>query len=268
MQKKGHPYHLVEPSPWPVVMSLSLLALTISLVFFLRGSWLSACIFFVSVASTLLIMFMWWRDVVHESFVQKQHTTEVANGLKMGMIVFIISEIVFFGVFFLALAKFQFYPLDVIKNVEVVSKGAWIPDGIKTVDAWGLPFFNTLILLLSGTTINSANYALKNKKRREFLRNLLYTILLGIVFLCVQIFEYTHVSFGIQSGMVYASNFYIITGFHGVHVAIGVIFLTVNYVRGIAGHFRPSSKNLGFKFAEWYWHFVDIVWVLLFIFLY
>ena len=185
----------------------------------------------------------------------------------LSLLLFILSEIMFFFGLFFSYFYARLFPVGILDGVWPIKEGIWPPAGIKTFDPWDLPLMNTLILLLSGTTITWAHHALIYNKKTDFLRALRYTIILGILFTCFQAYEYHHAAFKFTDG-VYASNFYMATGFHGVHVIVGTIFLIVCYIRGKKGHFFDGKNHLGFDFAAWYWHFVDVVWLFLFIFLY
>lgn len=252
---KKHPYHLVEPSPWPFVSSLAALLLTIGAVLQMHRH--GPYLLIIGITLLLYSMFGWWRDVIKESF--KEHTSEVKLGLRYGMVLFIISEIMFFVSFFWAYFDASLFPTEATGHM-------WPPKGIKTIDPFDLPYLNTLLLLLSGTTITWAHHALIENDTKTALKQLLYTVGLGVVFLGVQILEYSHAPFGFKDG-IYPSTFYLATGFHGLHVFIGVVFLFVCWLRMKKGHFSPND-HFGFEAAAWYWHFVDVVWLFLFITIY
>jgi cytochrome c oxidase subunit 3 len=180
---------------------------------------------------------------------------------------FILTEVMFFFAFFFSYFKSALFPVDILEDVWAVKPGVWPPAGIEKLEAWNLPFMNTLILLLSGTTVTWAHHALLNNNRKEVVQGLTCTVLLGIAFTLFQAIEYHHASFKITDG-VYPSNFYMATGFHGAHVIIGTIFLTVCLFRARQGGFDNGKGHLGFEFAAWYWHFVDVVWLFLFVFVY
>ena len=267
MAKKNHPYHIVEPSPWPIATSFVLLLLALSAV----GVMKEVAYFNIALLLSLLLLAtcagLWWRDVISEACQPGTYTFEVKNGLRMGVMLFIASEVMFFGAFFGSIFKNKLLPnkaLDGFWPEKIVS---WVPASFQEFDPWNLPFTNTLILLLSSTTLAWAEYSLKEQNKQDLLRGLKYTILLGILFTCLQAFEYIHAPFKLTDS-VFTSDFYIITGFHGVHVIIGTIFLSICYFRSLLGHFDDKKSHLGFEFAVWYWHFVDIVWLMLFVFLY
>jgi len=225
----------------------------------------------------------WWRDVVRESVVRGDHTPVVKLGLRYGMILFIDSEVMFFFAWFWAFFNSALFPAD-------VSIGQWPPQGIVTFDPWHFPLLNTLILLTSGATVTWAHHEILNKNRKGAIQGLIITVLLGMSFTAVQAYEYSHAAFTfglnhaqlvpftdeahkhLTAGMgnlnaIYGSAFFMATGFHGMHVIIGTIFLIVCLGRAIAGHFTPA-RHFGFEAAAWYWHFVDVVWLFLFAWIY
>jgi cytochrome c oxidase subunit 3 len=249
----GHPYHLVNPSPWPLLSAFSAGLLAIGTVMGMHGGgwWLSP----IGGLCVLACMYVWWRDVIKEAVVEKAHTPVVKIGLRYGMSLFIASEVMFFVAFFWAYFSSGLYPAE-------ATGFQWPPKGIHTVDPWDLPLLMTLILLLSGTTVTWAHHAILENKQADAIKALGITVLLGISFTCVQVFEYAHPHFSLHDG-IYPSTFYIATGFHGAHVIIGTIFLAVCYFRTRLGHFTPKS-HFGLEAAAWYWHFVDVVWLFLF----
>ncbi len=267
-----HDYHLVDPSPWPLIGAFSALMMFTGLVLFLHDYEIGKILMPAGLFMVLFTMYVWWKDVVREGLVGKNHTGIVRHGLRLGMALFIVSEVMFFFVFFWSFFQSSLAPMLVFEGAHIfelgkaVKAGAWPPAGLKTLDPWDLPFLNTLILLLSGTTITWAHYALLKNNRRDLIRGLAITVLLGIIFTCVQVYEYQHAQFGFKDG-IYPSNFFMATGFHGAHVLIGTIFLAICLVRAIRGQFSPEG-HLGFEFAAWYWHFVDVVWLFLFSFVY
>lgn len=221
----------------------------------------------IGLVSLVLCVYCWWRDVVKEGLIGKHHTEAVQMGLRIGMALFIISEVMFFFAFFFSFFKSSLFPVGILEGLWVVKEGSWPPAGIQTLDPWDIPFLNTLILLLSGTTVTWAHYAVMEGNQKDSVTALGYTILLGAFFSCMQAYEYFHAHFKLSDG-VYAANFYLATGFHGLHVIIGTIFLAVCYFRAKRGDFQKGNGHLGFEFAAWYWHFVDVVWLFLFTFVY
>ncbi|MGI4775488.1 MAG: cytochrome c oxidase subunit 3, partial [Janthinobacterium lividum] len=195
------------------------------------------------------------------------HTEPVRMGLRIGMGLFIISEMMFFFAFFFAYFRSSIFPVGILDGVWVVKDGVWPPPEIQTFDPWDIPFINTLVLLLSGTTVTWAHYAMEENNQKDCITALGITVLLGIFFSLMQAYEYHHASFKLRDG-IYAANFYLATGFHGIHVIIGTIFLGVCYLRAKRGDFAENRGHLGFEFAAWYWHFVDVVWLFLFTFVY
>jgi cytochrome c oxidase subunit III len=286
---KHHDYHLVNPSPWPAVGATGAFITAVGLVIWMRsmggGSGLfgmhGPTVFFAGVAFLLFTMLMWWRDVVKEAH-GGDHTPVVQLHLRYGMILFIASEVMFFVAWFwayfdAALFPAGIYPLDeagkeVIGMVDrnTLTGGHWPPapsDAFRgTFDPWGLPLVNTLILLTSGTTVTWAHHALLENNRNGLKWGLLLTIVLGVLFTACQAYEYAHAGFK-YAGHIYGATFFMATGFHGAHVIIGTAFLTVCLFRALAGHFTPK-QHFGFEAAAWYWHFVDVVWLFLFMCIY
>jgi len=252
---KGHEYHLVDPSPWPVVGAFAALVLAVGAIMFMHdiagGTWT----FIAGFILVLATMFAWWRDVVREGEFEGHHTPIVQIGLRYGMALFIASEVMFFVAWFWAFFNASLFP-----TAEM--GGVWPPEGIETFDPWHLPFLNTIILLTSGVTVTWAHHALREGKRNQVIQGLALTVILGLTFSAVQAYEYAHAPFGFTEG-IYSSTFFMATGFHGAHVIIGTIFLIVCLWRAWLGHFKPDH-HFGFEAAAWYWHFVDVVWLFLF----
>ncbi len=264
--KAHHPFHLVELSPWPILTAFSLLALTGGGAFWLHNYSLGMAATIIGAICVIACAYYWWRDVIHEGKVGKFHNKYVQNGLRIGMALFIMSEVMFFFAFFFAYFYSSNFPLEIFEGFWPVSDGVWPPKNIETFDPWHLPFMNTLILLLSGTSVTWAHHAILEKNREDAVIALSITVGLGALFSLLQAFEYSHAAFGLKDG-IYAANFYLATGFHGVHVIVGTIFLSVCLYRARRGDFLKGN-HLGFEFAAWYWHFVDVVWLFLFIFVY
>jgi cytochrome c oxidase subunit III len=263
-----HPYHLLEPSPYPILTSFSLLALVVAGLSWMKGFQFGAPLTALASAALLACCFYWWRSTIREGLIDKAHNPVVQNGLRFGMAMFIASELMFFVAFFWAFFNASLFPKIHIEDTWDVLTGMamWPPAGIQTFSAWDLPFLNTLILLLSGTTVTWAHHSLLHGKNADVIKGLALTVALGLTFTALQALEYSHATFGLKDG-IYGSTFYLATGFHGAHVIIGTIFLAVNLVRAIRGTLTPSG-HLGFEFASWYWHFVDVVWLFLFVFVY
>jgi cytochrome c oxidase subunit 3 len=261
---KQHDYHLVDPSPWPIVGSVAALILAVGLISWMHNIFAAAPLVFAAGSiGVLYTMVGWWREVIIEAEYRGYHTRVVQISHRYGMILFIASEVMFFVAWFWAYFNTALFPhdaLDVVRS-EFVG-GVWPPKGIQTFDPWHLPLFNTLILLTSGTTVTWAHHALLENDREGLKWGLICTIILGVAFTCVQAFEYTHAAFS-YGGNIYGATFFMATGFHGAHVIIGSIFLMVCLGRALAGQFNPK-QHLGLEFAAWYWHFVDVVWLFLF----
>jgi len=264
--KPKHDFHLVNPSPMPIFGALSVLVLATGALLFMHNKPYGNIALPAGFILLFTTMYFWWRDVVKEGLVEKSHTKIVQNGLRIGMALFILSEVMFFFAFFFSFFKASLLPVDILSGVWPSAEGVWPPEGIKTFDPWEIPFMNTLILLLSGTTVTWAHHALVHGHRKGLIHGLSWTVFLGVTFTCLQAYEYTHAAFGFKDG-IYASNFYMATGFHGFHVIMGTIFLTVCLFRAKNGQLTPTG-HLGFEFAAWYWHFVDVVWLFLFICIY
>jgi cytochrome c oxidase subunit 3 len=254
-----HSFHLVDPSPWPIFTAFSLLMLTFGTTMYLHGY---AGGFFLShfgFVMVLFMMFCWWRDVIREATFEGQHTRRVQKGLRMGMILFILSEVMFFFAFFWAFFHFSFNPSS-------TAGGIWPPASIFILDPWKIPLLNTVLLLSSGASVTWAHHAIVLGSKHQASVALIVTILLAIIFTGLQAFEYVTAPFSISDG-AYASAFYMTTGFHGFHVFVGTLFLAVCLIRLYFNHFT-REHHLGFEAAAWYWHFVDVVWLFLFITIY
>ncbi len=335
-----HDYHLVNPSPWPLLTSVALFILAVGFVVFAKGFvtnpadvisqfyaspdaakaamaggadgvlahvkantdflkkpadeqaqilanfstannwfWLlgkkTGLVLLLGFASVALVAASWWRDVIKESRAG-DHTPVVQIGLRYGMILFILSEVMFFVAWFWIFFEGALW--NEVRTLSTVPEVAeawakWPPEGVEAVDAWHLPLLNTLILLLSGTTVTWAHHALIEGNRKSATTGLFLTILLGATFTAIQAYEYNHIlhheyfGFGGGAGGLYGSAFFMATGFHGAHVLVGTIFLIVCLIRLMKGQFTPQ-KHFGFEAAAWYWHFVDVVWLFLFAFIY
>jgi len=282
-----HPYHLVTPSPWPIVGSIGAFLMLGGAVFWMNSGANKffgplagqPYVFIVGFVLVLYTMAGWWRDVVRESVVLKEHSPVTKLGMRFGMVLFIASEVMFFLAWFWAYFNFKLFPND-------VGIGQWPPAGIVTLDPWHFPLLNTLILLTSGTTVTWAHHAIQHGDRKGAVQGLLLTVLLGLSFTAVQAYEYSHAPFtfgfnhlalapftdpahvNLAAGAgnfeaIYGSTYVMATGFHGMHVIIGTIFLIVCLFRAMAGQFTPE-RHFGFEAAAWYWHFVDVVWLFLF----
>ncbi len=251
-----HPYHLPDPSPWPILGSLGGFLTVFGII--LAAHFGNYVVLVLGLLTVLATMFFWWRDVLKEGAVPGAHSAIVRLGLRYGMTLFIASEVMFFVGFFWAYFNFLIFP-ETQGNGQTV----WPPSTVHTFDPFHLPLLNTMILLLSGTTVTWAHHALLEGDRKNLIRGLGITILLGITFTICQAIEYSHAPFKFVGGGVYASTFFLATGFHGFHVIVGTCFLAVCWFRARAGGLTPE-RHFGFEAAAWYWHFVDVVWLFLF----
>ena len=257
MQKNYHSYHLVTYSPWPFIIGINTLSMMIGAVLFFHYS--KDKLFFFGLIVTLVSMGLWFRDIIRESSFQGLHTVRVQKGLKYGMILFIVSEVLFFFSFFWA-----YFHSTLSPSIEI---GCFWPSlGINSIDPFGVPLLNTSILLGSGATVTWAHFSIVKGDRASLILSLLITLILGFIFTLVQLTEYVNLSFCFSDG-IYGSCFFLTTGFHGLHVIIGTIFLFVNLIRIFLNQLS-SNHHIGFEFAIWYWHFVDVVWLFLFICVY
>jgi cytochrome c oxidase subunit III len=253
-------YYFVHPSHYPIMAAFSAMFVLMGIIFAAHfGNYILLAL---GVLSALATMFVWFRTVVRESLIPGAHSLLDLISVRYGMTLFICSEVMFFVAFFWAFFNFAIFP----ENVAGSTHAVWPPEGVRTFDPFSLPFLNTLILLLSGTTITWAHHALIENDRRSLAIGLTATIILGISFTCCQAIEYSHAPFKLSGG-IFPSVFFLATGFHGFHVIVGTIFLIVCWVRVQAGQFTPR-RHFGFEAAAWYWHFVDVVWLFLFVCVY
>ena len=251
-----HQFHLVDPSPWPLIASLGAFMLTTGLVLYMHrmiGGWglLMNGLFLI-----IYVMYVWWRDVVREATYEEHHTFVVQRGLRLGMVLFIASEVMFFFAFFWAFFHSSLAP---VHNIG----GVWPPKSIVAMDTYTIPLTNTVLLLSSGATVTWSHHAIILNAKRQNVISLLFTLILAILFTYFQGLEYVSAPFNI-SDSVYGSCFYMATGFHGFHVFVGTCALIVSLVRIVLNH-NTNTHHFGFESAIWYWHFVDVVWLFLFI---
>ncbi|WP_397584078.1 cytochrome c oxidase subunit 3 [Sphingorhabdus sp.] len=280
---KNHDYHILPPSITPLLGSFSALTMFFGLVMWMHPEQFSygSLVFGLGFISVMYTFYAWWNDVIHEAHAG-DHTPVVQLHLRYGMIMFIASEVMFFVAWFWAWFDYSLFPvpLELVKDAEthaftvtnlIGQEGAaalmqWPPKGLEVLDSMKLPLLNTLILLCSGTTVTWAHHALIHGDREGLKKGLWLTIFLGLLFSSIQAYEYAEAPFPF-AGLNYGTAFFMATGFHGFHVIVGTIFLAVCLARTYKGHFTPQ-QHFGFEAAAWYWHFVDVVWLFLFITIY
>nr|QKK69303.1 cytochrome c oxidase subunit III [Anterhynchium abdominale] len=257
MNLTNHPFHLVTLSPWPILLSFNLMFLFIGFI-----KWFNYYNFYLMMYSFLLlfmILLQWWRDVTRESTFQGCHTMSVINNMRMGMILFIISEIFFFISLF-----WTYFHSSLAPSIEIGM--LWPPKGIKMFNPYDIPLLNSIILISSGMTISWSHYSMISNKMKNSFLSLNITILLGLIFSFFQYIEYNEAPFTISDSS-FGSIFFLTTGFHGLHVIIGTMFLIICSIRMISNHFS-FKHHFGFEAAIWYWHFVDIVWLFVYSWIY
>nr|YP_004935010.1 cytochrome c oxidase subunit III [Salinator rhamphidia]AEQ93896.1 cytochrome c oxidase subunit III [Salinator rhamphidia] len=251
------PFHLVEFSPWPLLASFAILCMPVGLCYFIRGGTMT--LMTLGLAATAVIATVWWRDVVREATFQGFHGSYVAQGLKVGVGLFIVSEVCFFFAFFWA-----YFHSSLAPSIEIGAH--WPPSGISPLEAFQVPLLNTSVLLLSGVSITWTHHSIEEGNRPSAIQGLALTLALGLYFLFLQYGEYAETSFAI-SDSIYGSSFFLATGFHGTHVAVGATFLFVCLLRLSSLHY-DKDHHVGFLSSAWYWHFVDVVWLFLYVSIY
>lgn len=254
-----HPFHLVDPSPWPFLSSCAVFTTTVGAVMYMHMYMYGGWVLTLGFLGILYSMFVWWRDVIREATYQGHHTLAVQTSMRYGMLLFIVSEVMFFLAFFWA-----FFNASLAPSIELGS--VWPPQGIEALNPWEVPFLNTLLLLSSGASVTWAHHAILAGAHTQATQSLILTLILAFLFTGLQGVEYLEAPFTI-SDSVYGSTFYLATGFHGFHVLVGSLFLAVCLGRHLQGHFT-KAHHFGFEAAAWYWHFVDVVWLGLFIVVY
>nr|YP_011008304.1 cytochrome oxidase subunit III [Ishige okamurae]WBP70205.1 cytochrome oxidase subunit III [Ishige okamurae] len=255
-KNQKHPFHIVSRSPWPILVSFSVLFTVIGFVGYCHTIKNSLLLFFSGLVLLLSGLCCWWRDVIREATFEGKHTKAVQRGIYIGMILFIISEAMFFFAFFWAFFSSAINPVPQIG-------GVWPPAGLTPINPLGLPLLNTFILLTSGATVTCCHHSIVGGLRKRALLSLFSTVCLGMLFTGFQYVEYLRAPFSISDG-IYGSIFYMLTGFHGFHVIVGTIFLIVGLIRLYHGHFS-QKRHIGFETAAWYWHFVDVVWIIVYL---
>ncbi len=278
---KQHDYHLLDPSPWPLVASIAAFFLAVGTVVWLKGesgvdfgafTLTGSYLMYASLIAVVITSCFWWADMIRESVHDQAYTPVVRLHFRYAMLLFISSEVMFFVAFFWAYFDAALFPdyVQAIAGSDIktglvarneATGGIFPPKGTHTFNPWDLPLINTLILLLSGTTVTWAHHALLNNDRKGLISGLVITVCLGVLFTILQAVEYAEAPFTLDS--TYGTYFFLATGFHGFHVIIGTIFLCVILFRALNGHFTQKN-HFGFEAAAWYWHFVDVVWLFLF----
>ena len=253
----NHPFHLVTLRPWPLIIALNLITLLIGVIKWFHE--FNNNLLILRLIFIILTIYQWWRDVIRESTFQGIHTTFVIKLIRLGIILFIISEIFFFISFF-----WTFFHISLSPRIEIGNK--WPPLIINSFNPYNIPLLNTIILLSSGISITWRHYKILSNNLKERLKSIIITIILGIYFTLLQYFEYKEASFTIADS-IYGRIFFITTGFHGIHVIIGTLFIITSILRLNYNQFS-IYHHFGFEARSWYWHFVDVVWLFLYIFIY
>jgi len=280
-------YYVPHGTHWPIIGSIGLTTTVVGFARFLHGSEMT--VMFVGIAILIFMLYGWFGQVINES-ISGLYNKQVDMSFRLGMGWFIFSEVMFFGAFFGALFYARAYSIPWLGGASNNDATAWLlwPDfnavwplleapmaekfasANKAMGAWGLPAINTALLLTSGLTVTLAHHALRRDDRVPLVYWLLATVALGFLFVGLQALEYSHaygeLNLRMDSG-IYGSTFYMLTGFHGFHVTMGATMLLVIMIRAMKGHFTPDN-HFGFEAVAWYWHFVDVVWLGLFIFVY
>eukprot|EP01130_Rhizamoeba_saxonica_P015608 TRINITY_DN704_c0_g2_i1.p1 TRINITY_DN704_c0_g2~~TRINITY_DN704_c0_g2_i1.p1 ORF type:complete len:261 (+),score=1.15 TRINITY_DN704_c0_g2_i1:730-1512(+) len=252
-------FHLVDRSPWPFFMSSSLFIAASGMLWYMNRVQFGGYFLLVGIFAILFCMYAWWGDVIRESTFQGNHTSIVVKGLQLGFKLFILSEVMFFFGFFWAFFSAALSP-------TIWLSYCWMPEDFFSMDAFGTPLLNTIILVVSGASITWAHRSFKYFRDNDAWWGFVWTIFFGTFFLTMQVLEYINAPFTFSDSVV-GSTFYCLTGLHGLHVSVGLLFIIICFIRFVRYHFT-AKRHLGFIFAIWYWHFVDVVWLFLFIFVY
>ena len=255
--KKNFPFHIVTISPWPIISSINLLNLILRTILWIYLNNLTLII--INLIILILVSLIWFRDIIRERTFQGIHSLSVISLIKFRIIIFIISELFFFISFFLT-----FFHNSISPSIEI--NFSWPPSIIKFFNPFEIPLLNSIILIISGFTVTLRHYNLLNNKSKSRIINLIFTIILGFYFNIIQIFEYYN-SFFCINDRIFGSIFYLSTGFHGIHVLIGTLILLYSFIRIYKNHFS-SIHHINFEFSIWYWHFVDVIWLFIYIFYY
>lgn len=254
-----HANHIVDPSPWPIMTSVAILQQLTGLVLYFHFFQLGTVFSFLFVVSLPICLYGWFMDVITEGTVEGNHTRAVQQNINLGMLLFIASEVMFFFAFFFAFFHYSLSPSIWIGAI-------WPPYGVEIVDTFGLPLLNTFILLSSGISVTLSHKSLVISDLEYTTLGLIFTVVYGLVFTWAQLYEYNYTGFSINDS-VFGSIFFLCTGFHGFHVLIGSTFLIICLIRNLFSHFT-SNHHIGFLCAAYYWHFVDVVWLFLWVYLY
>nr|WOW99027.1 cytochrome c oxidase subunit III [Dictyopharidae sp. 2 WQW-2023a] len=255
--KQNHPFHMVTKSPWPLIIAINLMTTLMGIVMWLHMK--KMMLMTMGLVLTMWTSSLWWRDITRESTFQGNHTKKVMKMIKSSMILFIVSEIMFFLSFFWA-----FFHSSLSPSIEIGMN--WPPKSIKPFNPMDIPLLNTIILLSSGISVTWTHHSILSNKMKKSNKSLMITVMLGLYFSMLQLMEYIESPFTI-SDSVYGSSFFMSTGFHGIHVIIGTTFLLTCLMRCKKMHFS-NNHHLGFELAAWYWHFVDVVWLFLYLSIY
>lgn len=257
MIKLFYPYHLVTVRPWPLLRSFRLITILIGIVIYIYE--FINILLIIGLILILIIIFQWWRDVIRESTYQGIHCNKIIIGIRVGIILFILSEVIFFISFF-----WTYFHIYLSPRIEIGNY--WPLINLKVFNPYNIPLLNTLLLLSSGVSITWCHYRIINKNYEYRVISIIITIILGVIFIIFQYLEYNESFFRIRDS-IYGSIFYLTTGFHGLHVFIGTLFIIVSYLRLIERQYS-NLHNFGFEASSWYWHFVDVVWIFLYLFIY
>nr|QBP33721.1 cytochrome c oxidase subunit 3 [Bombus asiaticus] len=255
--KKNFPFHMVTNSPWPIIVAINSMNLMLSIILWIYLN--NMLIMIINLLMLLTSTLMWFRDIIRESTFQGMHSMFIMSMMKFSMIMFIISELFFFISFF-----WTFFHNSISPSIEINSM--WPPKMIKFFNPFEIPLLNSIILIMSGFTVTLSHYNLLNNKFNSSISTLIITIMLGFYFNIMQIFEYYNSFFCINDS-IFGSIFFLSTGFHGTHVLIGTFMLSYSLIRMKNYHFS-SIHHINFEFSIWYWHFVDIIWLFIYMFYY